>query len=108
MPCQGHAILFGRSIAAVLPDDLPGPLALAVLDVCGAPALTSRVVAAARPRRGAAPVGGRRSAAAGKSGIAVGGGGRGGPGRAAVIGVVPQRGARPRPLRAAAAWPTRS
>src|SRR5215510_10469275 len=44
VPCDGHAILFGRSIAAVLPDDLPVPLALAVLDVCGAPALTSRVV----------------------------------------------------------------
>src|SRR5262249_17569324 len=44
VPCAGHAILFGRSIAAVLPDDLPVPLALAVLDVCGAPALTSRVV----------------------------------------------------------------
>jgi L-erythro-3,5-diaminohexanoate dehydrogenase len=53
VPCQGHAILFGRSIATVLPADLPGPLALAVLDVCGAPALTSRVVVragqAARP-----------------------------------------------------------
>jgi L-erythro-3,5-diaminohexanoate dehydrogenase len=44
VPCEGHAILFGRSIAAVLPDDLPVPLALAVLDVCGAPALTRRVV----------------------------------------------------------------
>src|ERR1700722_18349992 len=44
IPCQGHAILFARSIAAVLPDDLPVPLALAVMDVCGAPALTSRVV----------------------------------------------------------------
>jgi L-erythro-3,5-diaminohexanoate dehydrogenase len=44
VPCQGHAILFARSIAAVLPDDLPAPLSLAVLDVCGAPALTSRVV----------------------------------------------------------------
>jgi L-erythro-3,5-diaminohexanoate dehydrogenase len=44
VPCEGHAILFGRSIAAALPDDLPVPLALAVLDVCGAPALTSRVV----------------------------------------------------------------
>src|SRR5262249_38183818 len=40
----GHAILFGRWIAAELPDDLPVPLALAVLDVCGAPALTARVV----------------------------------------------------------------
>jgi L-erythro-3,5-diaminohexanoate dehydrogenase len=47
VPCEGHAILFGRSIATVLPDDLPGPLALAVMDVCGAPALTHRVVAAA-------------------------------------------------------------
>jgi L-erythro-3,5-diaminohexanoate dehydrogenase len=44
IPCEGHAILFARSIAAVLPDDLPVPLSLAVLDVCGAPALTSRVV----------------------------------------------------------------
>jgi L-erythro-3,5-diaminohexanoate dehydrogenase len=45
VPAGGHAILFGRSIAARLPDDLPAPLALAVLDVCGAPALTSRVIA---------------------------------------------------------------
>src|ERR1700733_9423769 len=44
IPCAGHAILFARSIAAVLPEDLPIPLSLAVLDVCGAPALTSRVV----------------------------------------------------------------
>jgi L-erythro-3,5-diaminohexanoate dehydrogenase len=47
VPCQGHAILFGRSIAAVLPDDLPVPLSLAVMDVCGAPALTYRVVSQA-------------------------------------------------------------
>jgi L-erythro-3,5-diaminohexanoate dehydrogenase len=44
VPCDGHAILFARSIAAVLPDDLPAPVALAVMDVCGAPALTQRVV----------------------------------------------------------------
>lgn len=44
VPADGHAILFGRSIAAVLPDDLPAELAMAVLDVCGAPALTARVV----------------------------------------------------------------
>jgi len=44
VPCDGYAILFGRSIAAVLPDDLDPELALAVLDVCGAPALTDRVV----------------------------------------------------------------
>jgi L-erythro-3,5-diaminohexanoate dehydrogenase len=44
VPCAGHAILFGRSIAARLPPDLPAELALAVMDVCGAPALTHRVV----------------------------------------------------------------
>ena len=46
VPCAGYAILFARSIAAVLPDDLDPELALAVLDVCGAPALTARVVRA--------------------------------------------------------------
>jgi L-erythro-3,5-diaminohexanoate dehydrogenase len=45
IPCEGHAILFGRSVAAELPHDLPAELALAVMDVCGAPALTARVVA---------------------------------------------------------------
>ncbi|NUT36973.1 MAG: hypothetical protein HOV79_28285 [Hamadaea sp.] len=45
VPAEGHAILFGRSIAAKLPDDLDPELALAVFDVCGAPALTERVVA---------------------------------------------------------------
>ena len=44
VPCDGYAVLFGRSIAAVLPDDLPADLALSVMDVCGAPALTARVV----------------------------------------------------------------
>ena len=44
VPAEGHAILFARSIAAELPADLPPELSLAVLDVCGAPALTSRVV----------------------------------------------------------------
>src|SRR6185312_10352051 len=44
VPCAGHAILFARSIVAVLPDDLPVELALGVLDVCGAPALTARLV----------------------------------------------------------------
>ncbi len=52
VPCEGTAVLFGRSIAAVLPDDLPAELALSVLDVCGAPALTDRVVR----RRGAPSV----------------------------------------------------
>ena len=66
VPADGTAILFGRSVAAVLPDDLPDELAMAVLDVCGAPALTARVVAG-HLEHGAAPavavVGG-----AGKSG----------------------------------------
>jgi L-erythro-3,5-diaminohexanoate dehydrogenase len=44
VPADGYAILFGRSIAARLPDDLAPELALAVMDVCGAPALTARVV----------------------------------------------------------------
>jgi L-erythro-3,5-diaminohexanoate dehydrogenase len=88
VPCAGHAILFGRSIAAVLPADLPAELALAVLDVCGAPALTHRVVAAsaaARPGRGpvVAILG-----AAGKSGSLSAAAARQ-AGAAAVIGVVP-------------------
>lgn len=62
VPARGHAILFGRSIAAVLPDDLETADALAVMDVCGAPALTDRVVRA-RPGARVAVLGG-----AGKSG----------------------------------------
>ena len=45
VPADGHAVLFARSMAAVLPADLPAELAMAALDVCGAPALTARVVA---------------------------------------------------------------
>ena len=44
VPADGYAVLFGRSIAAVIPDDLPSALSLAVLDVCGAPAMTKRIV----------------------------------------------------------------
>jgi L-erythro-3,5-diaminohexanoate dehydrogenase len=44
VPAQGHAVLFARSIAARLPDDLDAELALMVMDVCGAPALVARVV----------------------------------------------------------------
>jgi L-erythro-3,5-diaminohexanoate dehydrogenase len=44
VPAEGTAILFGRSIAARIPDDLPSALSMAVMDVCGAPALTARVV----------------------------------------------------------------
>jgi L-erythro-3,5-diaminohexanoate dehydrogenase len=45
VPMDGYAVLFGRSVAARLPGDLDPSLALAVMDVCGAPALTARVVA---------------------------------------------------------------
>jgi L-erythro-3,5-diaminohexanoate dehydrogenase len=55
VPCDGYAILFGRSIAARLPDDLPDDLSLSVMDVCGAPALTARVVEE-YVERGTAPV----------------------------------------------------
>lgn len=41
---QGHAILFAKSPFAKVPSDLPEPLAMAVLDVCGAPAQTARLV----------------------------------------------------------------
>jgi L-erythro-3,5-diaminohexanoate dehydrogenase len=44
VPADGYAVLFGRSIAARIPDDLPTELSLSVMDVCGAPALTQRVV----------------------------------------------------------------
>ena len=69
IPCEGHAILFARSIAVPLPDDLQAELALAVFDVCGAPALTRRVVRAYRE--------GRAPGAAGEPGTA-GEPGRGG------------------------------
>jgi L-erythro-3,5-diaminohexanoate dehydrogenase len=80
IPCAGHAILFARSIAAVLPDDLPIPLSLAVMDVCGAPALTSRVVKQGHVAViiGAAGKSGSLSAAAARR-----------AGAAQVIGVVP-------------------
>ncbi|MGH3255787.1 MAG: L-erythro-3,5-diaminohexanoate dehydrogenase [Streptosporangiaceae bacterium] len=80
VPCEGHAILFARSIAAVLPDDLPVPLSLAVMDVCGAPALTRRVV---RPGAVVLVIG-----AAGKSGSLSAAAARQ-AGAAKVIGVVP-------------------
>jgi L-erythro-3,5-diaminohexanoate dehydrogenase len=83
VPCEGHAILFARSIAAVLPDDLPVPLSLAVLDVCGAPALTKRVVT--RGYRGAVAL---IIGAAGKSGSLSAVAARQ-AGAATVIGVVP-------------------
>ncbi len=41
---RGHAILFPSGIYAKLPEDLPDTLALAALDVAGAPALVARYV----------------------------------------------------------------
>ncbi|HYN29201.1 MAG TPA: L-erythro-3,5-diaminohexanoate dehydrogenase [Dermatophilaceae bacterium] len=55
VPAQGYAVLFARSIAARLPDDLDPELALMVMDVCGAPALVTRVVREHVGRAGAAP-----------------------------------------------------
>jgi len=87
VPCDGYAILFGRSIATRLPDDLSAELALAVLDVCGAPALTHRVVAAAPGGAPAVAIIG----AAGKSGsLSAAAARQAGAGR--VIGVVPHQG----------------
>ncbi|WP_160007660.1 L-erythro-3,5-diaminohexanoate dehydrogenase [Nocardioides sp. AX2bis] len=56
VPCDGYAVLFGRSVAARLPVDLPTALSLSVMDVCGAPALTARVCAEHLARTGTAPV----------------------------------------------------
>lgn len=41
---RGYAILFASGIYAKLPSDMPDTLALAALDVCGAPALVARYV----------------------------------------------------------------
>jgi len=41
---RGHAILFASGLFARLPEDMPDTLALAALDVCGAPALVERFV----------------------------------------------------------------
>ncbi|MGH3444098.1 MAG: L-erythro-3,5-diaminohexanoate dehydrogenase, partial [Nocardioidaceae bacterium] len=97
VPTDGYAVLFGRSIAAVLPDDLPTELSLSVLDVCGAPALTSRVV---RSYAGGHQAGaGARHA--GPVVAVVGGAGKSGSlslaaardaGASLTIGVVPHRG----------------
>lgn len=87
VPCDGYAILFGRSIATRLPDDLPAELALAVLDVCGAPALTHRVVAATPGSPPVVAIVG----AAGKSGsLSAAAARRAGASR--VIGIVPHQG----------------
>jgi L-erythro-3,5-diaminohexanoate dehydrogenase len=60
--CQGRAILFASGLWARLPADLPERVALAALDVCGAPALAARHV---RPGQRVLVLG------AGKSGVLV-------------------------------------
>lgn len=40
---EGHAILFETGIGAVMPKDIPESVALAALDVCGAPAEAARL-----------------------------------------------------------------
>lgn len=55
VPAAGHAVLFGRSIAATLPEDLSPELALMVMDVCGAPALVARTVRTYAVRTASAP-----------------------------------------------------
>jgi L-erythro-3,5-diaminohexanoate dehydrogenase len=96
VPCDGYAILFGRSIAAVLPGDLPAELSLSVMDVCGAPALTARVVGEYAARASTSSTG--RSA--GPVVAVVGGAGKSGSlslaaaraaGAGTTIGVVPHR-----------------
>ncbi|MCW2764625.1 MAG: L-erythro-3,5-diaminohexanoate dehydrogenase [Nocardioides sp.] len=86
VPCDGYAVLFGRSIAAVIPDDLPVDLSLSVLDVCGAPALSARIVGEYVANAGSATV------------CVIGGGGKSGSlslvaarraGATRTIGVVP-------------------
>lgn len=84
VPTQGYAVLFGRSIAARLPDDLPAEVALAVLDVCGAPALVRRVLADS-PGAHVAVIGG-----GGKSGSLALAAARD-SGAARLVGVVPHR-----------------
>jgi L-erythro-3,5-diaminohexanoate dehydrogenase len=57
---RGHAILFASGLYAKLPTDMPDTLALAALDVCGAPALVARYV---RPGMSVAVLGAGKSGA---------------------------------------------
>jgi L-erythro-3,5-diaminohexanoate dehydrogenase len=98
VPAAGHAILFGRSIAAPLPADLDPDLALAVMDVCGAPALTDRVVRRYRDTATAAGSTNHRGEAEGPRVAVIGGAGKSGSlalaaarraGARSTVGVVP-------------------
>jgi L-erythro-3,5-diaminohexanoate dehydrogenase len=57
---RGYAILFASGLYAKLPTDMPDTLALAALDVCGAPALVDRYV---RPGMTVAVLGAGKSGA---------------------------------------------
>ena len=57
---RGHALLFATGLYAKLPTDMPDTLALAALDVCGAPALVDRYV---RPGMTVAVLGAGKSGA---------------------------------------------
>jgi L-erythro-3,5-diaminohexanoate dehydrogenase len=57
---RGHALLFATGLYARLPTDMPDTLALAALDVCGAPALVDRYV---RPGMTVAVLGAGKSGA---------------------------------------------
>ncbi|MGZ4494519.1 MAG: L-erythro-3,5-diaminohexanoate dehydrogenase [Nocardioides sp.] len=98
VPADGYAVLFGRSIAAVIPDDLPPALSLSVMDVCGAPALTARVVKEYADRGGLVSTGSRHGN--GPVVAVIGGAGKSGSlslaaardaGAARTIGVVPHQ-----------------
>ncbi|MEV4627244.1 zinc-binding alcohol dehydrogenase [Micromonospora sp. NPDC049523] len=93
VPCAGYAVLFARSVVAVLPDDLDARLSLAVLDVCGAPALTARVVSGYVSPSVAVLGGGGKSGA-----LALAAARRAGAGR--TVGVVPVAAERDRLLAA--------
>ncbi|MGE6761564.1 L-erythro-3,5-diaminohexanoate dehydrogenase [Corallococcus interemptor] len=57
---RGHALIFASGIYSKLPADMPDTLALAALDVCGAPALVARHV---RPGMTVAVLGAGKSGA---------------------------------------------
>lgn len=45
IPCDGHAVLFRRTSLVKVPEDVETRTFLSLADVCGAPALTARVLA---------------------------------------------------------------
>lgn len=86
VPTDAHAIVFGKTIMAALPDDLPAELALMVMDVCGAPALVTRELS--RLRAAGLPPTVAIVGAAGKSGSLAAAAARA-AGATNVVGIVP-------------------